>query len=55
MRLTLRASEQLLDGQEGLVECIGGEQETTLPVDTWLKGRDGGGKSPFNGGEDLGR
>src|SRR6266850_4156841 len=33
-RVTLLASEPLLDGQAGLVECIGGEADTPLPVDT---------------------
>jgi hypothetical protein len=55
LRLTCIAREQLLDGQAGRVECMGGEQATTRPVDTWLRGRDGAGKRPCNGVEELGR
>ena len=54
-RVTRIASEQLLDGQAGLVEGMGGEEDTPLPVDTWRMGRDGGGKRPCNGGVELGR
>lgn len=53
--LAFVACSQLLRWQLGVVECIGGEDETTLLIDEWLMGSDGGRESPFDSIDDLGR
>lgn len=53
--LALIACSQRLRGSRGVVQCIGGENETTLLADEGLMGSDGGRESPFNHVDDVGR
>jgi len=55
MGLACIAGSQVLGGQQGLVECIGCENETTLLVNTGRSGRDGGGERPCDRVDHLGR
>lgn len=53
--LAFVACSQRLNGQLGIVQCIGGENATPLLVDEGLMGSDGGRESSFKHVDDLGR
>src|SRR5712664_1848965 len=55
MGLAFIAGSQFLGGQQGLVACIGCEDETTLLVNEGRSGSDGGGERPCDSIDDLGR
>ena len=55
MLLAFVACSQRLRRYLGVVECIGGEDATTVLVDERLSGSEGGGEGPFDCLDDLRR